>query len=151
MEIRKILWPTDFSKAASAAEPFVVEMSRKFEAEIHLLHVAEDLAQFEHYWGSGLDAKHVSEVHQYGMKVARERLEDLCANKLTGCPRYKIHIVLGDPAREILKTSKEIGADLIIMATHGMKAIFPFGSVADRVIKNSLVPVFAVRPDMKLK
>lgn len=149
MEVKTILWPTDFSRAASAAEAYVVSLSRKYGAEVHLLHVAEDLAQFEHYWGSGPDAKHVYELHEYGMKLARERLEELCRSKLTGCPRYQIHIILGDPATQILKTAKDINADLIVIATHGMRSLFPFGSVAERVIKNSSVPVFTVRPDEK--
>jgi nucleotide-binding universal stress UspA family protein len=149
MEVKTILWPTDFSRAAAAAEAYVVSLSLKYGAEVHLLHVAEDLAQFEHYWGSGPDAKHVYELHKYGMKLARERLEELCRTKLSGCPRYQIHIILGDPATQILKTAKDIDADLIVIATHGMRSLFPFGSVAERVIKNSPVPVFTVRPEGK--
>ena len=146
MEIKTILWPTDFSKAASAAESFVESLSRKYGAEVHLLHVAEDLAQFERYWGSGPDVKHVYELHKYGMKLARERLEELCRTRLTGCPRYHIHVILGDPATTILKTAKEVGADVVVMATHGMRSLFPFGSVAEKVIRNSHVPVLTVRP-----
>jgi len=144
MEIKKILWPTDFSKAASIAEEYVQTLTRKLEAEIHLLHVAEDLSRYEHYWGSGPDTKHINELHEYAMKVANERLEDLCRNKLTGCPRYKIHVVHGDPAEEILKVAKEIGADLVVMATHGMRSTFPFGSVAEKVVKNSPIPVMTI-------
>jgi nucleotide-binding universal stress UspA family protein len=146
MEIKKILWPTDFSEAASKAEAYVVSLSRKYDAEVHLLHVAEDLTQFEHYWGSGPDAKHIAELHEYGMKVSEKRLQELCEKKLVGCPRYRIHIVLGDPASEILKAVDAIGADMVIMATHGMKARFPFGSVAEKVIKSSHVPVFTINP-----
>jgi nucleotide-binding universal stress UspA family protein len=147
MEIKRILWPTDFSKAASVAESYVISLSKKYEAEVHLLHVAEDLSRFEHYWGSGLDPKHVKEIHEFGLKLSKERLEELCSKKLTGCPRYFIHILQGDPAQEILKAIGTIGADVVVMATHGMKAIFPFGSVAERVVKNSRVPVFTVNPN----
>ncbi len=146
MKIEKILWPTDFSKAASAAESYVISLSGKYDAEVHLVHVAEDLSRFEHYWGGGLDPKHITEIQEYGIRVSRERLQQLCAEKLTGCPGYFIHILLGDPANEILKAIEAIGADLVVMATHGMKAIFPFGSVAERVVKNSPVPVFTVNP-----
>ncbi len=146
MEIKRILWPTDFSKAASAAEDFVASLTKKYEAEVHLLHVAEDLTMFEHFWGSGLDAKHIHDLQEYGMKISRERLEELCNDKLKGCPRYHIHIVLGDPAKEILRAIDAYGADLVILATHGMKANFPFGSVAEKVVKNSPVPVLTVNP-----
>ncbi len=146
MELKKILWPTDFSNAASVAESYLKELTKKFDAEIYLLHVAQDLTLFEHYWGSGPDAKHIEELHKYGMAIANERLANLCATKLTDCPRYHIHIALGDPASEILKMIKEIEPDLVIMATHGMAANFPFGSVAEKVIKNSPVPVLSINP-----
>lgn len=146
MEFKKILWPTDFSKAAASAEEYVAMLAQKLGAEVHLLHVAEDLTQFEHYWGSGPDTQHIGDLNEYAMKIAKERLEDLCKNKLTGCPRYEIHILLGDPAREILATIKAIGADLVVMSTHGMKSNFPFGSVAERVVRNSPIPVLTVNP-----
>lgn len=146
MKIEKILWPTDFSKAATAAEEYVAMLSQKHQAEVHLLHVAEDLTQFESYWGSGPDRQHIADLNEYAMNVAKQRLEELCKNKLTGCPRYEIHIILGDPAREILSTIKAVGADLVIMATHGMKGNFPFGSVAERVVRNSPVPVLTINP-----
>jgi len=151
MDIKNILWPTDFSEAASAAESYVISISRKYGAEVHLLHVAEDLTQFEHYWGSGPDPKHLHELQESIMRVARERLKELCRNKLAECPRYQIHSLLGDPAKEILETAQAIGADLIVMATHGMKSNFPFGSVAEKVVKNSPVPVLTVSPELQRK
>lgn len=146
MEVKKILWPTDFSAAAAVAESYVTSLTQQFNAEVHLIHVAEDLTQYEHYWGSGPDIKHIEELNEYALKISKERLEKLCKDKLTGCPRYQIHIVRGDPAKEILKTINEIQPDLVIMATHGMKGNFPFGSVAERIVKNSPVPVLTINP-----
>jgi nucleotide-binding universal stress UspA family protein len=146
MELKNILWPTDFSEAAAAALPLVKSLTRKYDAEIHLLHVAEDLTSFEHYWGSGPDARHIDELNKYALEISRDRLQNLCQDKLEGCPRFHIHIVLGDPAREILNAVSKIGIDLVVMATHGMKAHFPFGSVAEKVVKNAGVPVLTITP-----
>jgi nucleotide-binding universal stress UspA family protein len=147
--MRKILWPTDFSQAASAAEPYVISLSKKYNAEVHLLHVAEDLTQFELYWGSGPSPKHLRELHEYALRVSKDRLEELCRDKLTGCPRYHIHIILGNPAREILKAIVDIDPDVVVMATRGMRGVFPFGSVAERIIKSSPVPVFTINPSTR--
>jgi hypothetical protein len=49
----------------------------------------------------------------------------------------------------VLKAAKEIGADLIVMATHGMKASFPFGSVTERVVRHSPVAVLTISPLMQ--
>jgi len=151
INIRKILWPTDFSEAASAAERYVISFSQRYGAEVHLVHVVEDLTRYEHYWGSGPDPKHLHDLQEFIMRMARERLTELCQHRLTECPRYQIHSLLGDPAKEILETAQVIGADLIVIATHGMKANFPFGSVAEKVIKNSPVPVLTVSPELQTK
>jgi nucleotide-binding universal stress UspA family protein len=149
MEIARILWPTDFSDAAATAERYVISLSRKYNAEVHLVHVADDLSQYEHYWGSGPSPQHVDELREYALRVSREHLDHLCKSRLTGCPRYVMHVVLGNPAREILRLIDEINPDLVIMATRGMKDVFPFGSVAERVIKSSPVPVLTINPETR--
>jgi len=146
MEIKKILWPTDLSKTAAEAQQYVSFLSQVLQAEIHLIYVAEDLSRFEHYWGTGPDPKHTRELQEHEMAAAKKRLEDLCREHLSGCPMYHIHILMGEPAQEILKAIETIGVGLVIMATRGLKDIFSFGSVAERVIKNSPVPVLTVNP-----
>lgn len=146
MEIRKILWPTDLSTVAAEAQPYVTFLSQVLQAEVHLLYVAEDLSHFEHYWGTGPDPKHTRELQAHEMAMAQKRLEELCQKHLSGCPMYKIHILLGEPAQEILKAIETIGVSLVIMAARGLKNIFPFGSVAERVIKNATVPVLTINP-----
>jgi len=54
---------------------------------------------------------------------------------------YIKHIATGDPAREILKLIDLEKVDLVVMASHGQKGNFRFGSVAEKVLKNSPVPV----------
>jgi nucleotide-binding universal stress UspA family protein len=57
-------------------------------------------------------------------------------------------VVFGDPAEEIIKYVEFEGIDLIIIGTHGKKGLEKvlFGSVANRVIKMSPVPVLSVNP-----
>jgi nucleotide-binding universal stress UspA family protein len=53
---------------------------------------------------------------------------------------------VGDPAKEILKFIDYEKIDLVVMATHGMKAHFPFGSVTEKVVKNAKAPVLTISP-----
>jgi nucleotide-binding universal stress UspA family protein len=55
---------------------------------------------------------------------------------------------LGDAAEEILKYVRSEGIDLIIMGTHGRKGLekIVFGSVAERVVQKSPVPVLTINP-----
>jgi nucleotide-binding universal stress UspA family protein len=57
---------------------------------------------------------------------------------------YIKHIAVGDPAREILKLIDKENIDLVVMASQGAQGNFRFGSVTERVLKNSKVPVTTI-------
>jgi nucleotide-binding universal stress UspA family protein len=66
--------------------------------------------------------------------------------------QVETQVALGDAAEQILGTARELGADVIVMATHGHGALAKavFGSVTERVLRAGICPVLLVRPD-KLK
>lgn len=156
MEIRKILWPTDFSENAASALPYVTSLSERYQAEVHLVFVAEDARQFDHFYGDA-SPEFLKEFQERIIRKAQERLGTLCRSELKGCPLYRTAVMTGDPAEEILKAVEKEQIDLVVMATHGHGEEigglrhFPFGSVSERVIKNSPVPVLAVNPEGKKK
>ncbi|MDF1592555.1 MAG: universal stress protein [Desulfobacterales bacterium] len=59
MKIEKILWPTDFSKSAEKALPYVQSITQQYGAEIHVLYVIEDIAHHESWYGE-FDRKRVT-------------------------------------------------------------------------------------------
>ena len=60
-------------------------------------------------------------------------------------------VVTGYAAEEIVNVAEDVHADLIVLGTHGRLGLdkFLFGSVAEKVIKTSPVPVLSMRPDPK--
>ena len=62
--------------------------------------------------------------------------------------QVKAEVVVGYAAEEILSLAENEDADLIVMGTHGRKGIdrILFGSVAEKVVKNSSRPVLTIRP-----
>jgi nucleotide-binding universal stress UspA family protein len=60
----------------------------------------------------------------------------------------RIETAIGSPAREILKTAKRVGADLIVLGTHGLTGPdrLVLGSTTLNVLRRSVVPVLAVPP-----
>ena len=62
--------------------------------------------------------------------------------------QVKAEVVVGYAAEEILSLAENEDADLIVMGTHGRKGIdrILFGSVAEKVVKNSTRPVLTIRP-----
>jgi nucleotide-binding universal stress UspA family protein len=140
MEVKKVLWPTDFSSSAEKALPYVTDLTIKYQAEIHVLYVIEDIAHHESWYGD-FDKTHVTKLMNWADKSAQKRLEQICEKYLEGCPLYIKHIAVGDPAQEILKLIDKEKVDLIVMASRGAQGHFGFGSVAEKVLRNSPVPV----------
>ena len=143
MEIKKILWPTDLSRRAAQALPYVTSLSERYQAEIHLLYVMEELGQFGAWYGD-FDRSHIQKMHEMERQMAEERLANICEEELQGCPLYIRHIAMGDPSSEILKLINSEKVDVVVIASQGRKGHFGFGSVAEKVVKPSAVPVLTV-------
>lgn len=143
MEIKRVLWPTDFSENAASALPYVTSLSEKFHTEVHVLYVIEELALHESWYGQ-FDKTHIEKIHEWENQKARERLDAICEEHLQGCPLYVKHIAVGDPADEILKLIEKDQMDMVVMASRGRKGRFDFGSVTEKVVKHSPVTVVTI-------
>ena len=146
MKVHKILWPTDFSDRANQALDTVQSLTRKYDAEIHVLYVIDNPVLHHPEWYGDIESDHVDKILARQNKKAKKRLEQVCSEQLEGCPAYVRHIAVGDPAHEILKLVDQEKIDMIVMATRGAKAHFRFGSVAEKVVKHAPVPVVTIPP-----
>ncbi len=146
MDVNKVLWPTDFSSSAEKALPYVTDLTQKYGAEIHVLYVIEDIAHHDGWYGD-FEKDKVDKLMQYAEKSAKKRLEQVCEKYLNSCPLYIKHIAIGDPAQEILKLIETEKVDLVVMASHGSKGDYRFGSVTEKVLKSSAVPVTTIPID----
>lgn len=63
MEIKKLLWPTDFSRNSSAALPYVTSLTEKYQTEVHILYVIDDLGHSEDPWYGEIDKSHLEKIH----------------------------------------------------------------------------------------
>lgn len=149
MQIKNLLWPSDLSEQANAALPYVQDLADKYGAKVHLLYVAQDLESADHWYGDA-DRRMLESLQERECDFASHFLDDVCKDRLHGCPAFERHIRKGDPAKEIVAFARGNNIDAIVMATHGKGQKQGdgdhFGSVADRVVKNASVPVFVVQP-----
>lgn len=143
MEVKKILWPTDFSSNAEAAQPYVESLSDLYQTEVHVLYVIPELADHEPWYGI-FEKSHIDRIHEWEEENAKQRLDEICKNYLQGCPLYIKHTAIGNPAEEILKMIEKEEIDLVVMASHGKQGNFDFGSVTEKVVKNSPKPVVTI-------
>jgi len=143
MDIKKVLWPTDFSSSAHAALDHVKSLSQNYNAEVHVVHVFEDVMHHESWYGE-FDEKRIASFMKKAQKRAKERLDQICERHLDGCPLFIKHVAVGDPASVILNLIEQEKVDMVVMATRGKSGQFKFGSVTERVTKNSPVPVTTI-------
>jgi nucleotide-binding universal stress UspA family protein len=150
MKVEKILFPTDFSESANAALGRALFLAECLEAELHMLH-AVVLHEFdpnnpEH------DFPGAEEVFRKLFEIADSNMAGLL--KQHGREMLTLREIKrrGVSAPEvILSYAEEMGADLIVMGTHGRRgpARLLLGSVAEAVTRNALCPVLTVRADAR--
>jgi len=149
VKIKRILFPTELRDYSLKILSYVISMSDKYNSTIYLLHVIEDFLK----WG-GFYIPHISlDLYQReAMETAGKLMDKVCRQQMQGCPDFERRICSGDPAAESLKTIESEDIDLVVMGTHGYKGLEHaiFGSVAEKVVKNSAVPVLTINP-YKLK
>ena len=142
---RKILFPVDFSEVSPKIVPWVITVTKKFEAELHLLFVARS---FKYYDNMSVPLLSIQTIEHDIIEGGEKQIEEFAQTYCGDCPTCNTRVALGDPAEEILKFIRSEGIDLVIMGTHGRKGLdrILFGSVANRVIKMSPVPVMSINP-----
>lgn len=143
MAIENILWPTDFSENAAKALPYVTSIAEKYQAAVHILYVMKEYPAFGASYGEN-DPSDWEKMEKWERETAGSRLDELCETYLNSCPLFIKHIAVGNPAKEILKTIADERIDMVVMASRGSESHFDFGSVADKVIKCTSVPVMTV-------
>ena len=139
-EIKTILWPNDLSKCSEEAMPYVRSLAKKYGALVHVLYVAEDLTAHDSWYGD-FDPSHAEKIMQWEHKKALERQQELCQKYLADCAKYQKHIVIGNPVQEILKFIDAQKVDMVVMCKKGKTGGFDMGSVAQKVVASSPVPV----------
>ena len=140
--IKRILAPIDFSDCSLDALEYTIQIAKRFEASVTILHMLE--------WVSvGLDFS-ATEVAEGG-RVRREResrvgeLADLI--RAQGLTAEAVIRGGGAPADVVLELAGERGADLIVMGTHGRRGLsrLLIGSVAEGVLRQAACPVITVK------
>ena len=144
--LKRILAATDMGDCATGALEHAKTFARRFEAEITMVHAVPMLASVEPFPITPiyLGQDFVAEQH-----AAATALDDYRTTHLRGDNTTAPVLEAGDPATAILATSQSRDADLVVMGTHGRRGIKRalLGSVAERVIAESEIPVLTVRCD----
>jgi universal stress protein A len=151
--IKKILAPTDLSGTSRVGVRYALELAALFGAEIYIYHVVhyDEAAPYP----LGLDegaSLHVPVIdikaflknrHQALMRFLSDNFMDLTED-LAVHPQTD----MGAASDKILEKAAEIGANLIVMSTHGRTGLghMLIGSITEQVVRRSTCPVLSIRP-----
>lgn len=156
-EIKKILYATDLSENARYAARYAVALAERFDADITILNVLEQIsANIHSRVAAMLGEDEWQEIQARRQKeiftMIQERLRNFCQElqgQLAGCrlDRAEILIREGEPVSEIMALAEERHFDLIVMGTRGLGALADavMGSTARRVIRRAKIPVLVIR------
>jgi nucleotide-binding universal stress UspA family protein len=144
MQIKTILFPTDFSQGARAAMDHAVSLAQDYKAKLILLYVIQDISIAEWYIPSSLSVADLVEDMQKSAWREMDKWGQEAADKVKDAEKM---VVRGVPFVEIIRTAKEKDADLIVIGTHGRTGIdhMLFGSTAEKVVRKAPCPVLTVR------
>jgi nucleotide-binding universal stress UspA family protein len=142
MLAKVILVPTDFSDTAEVALDYAVELAAKLDARVHLLHCV-DLDVLGGEISLGLTPAMIAELVERN-QAALGKLVDSRKAKVAFAP---VRVDLGDARAHIDQEARRIGADLIVMGTHGRRGFkrLLLGSVAESVMRIAPCPVLLLR------
>ena len=154
---KHILVPTDFGEPSHRALEMAVELAQAHGADLTVLHTFEVPSYPYEPYGemSELPGRLLAPVEEAARKnllmpleeAARKKLDELVSSLSQRLPSTKGVLKVGIPWQEILAVVKEAQVDLLVMGTHGRRGMTHalLGSVAEKMVRMSPVPVLTVR------
>ena len=139
-----ILFPTDFSELSDAARPLATVLARDNQATLHIVHIkgpAKKLTAAGAYGDAPVDAS---------TPALTQMLNSVKPTDETVPCRH--HLIMGDPADDVVRFAEREGMDLIVMGTHGRTGLsrMLMGSVAEAVVRHATCPVLTVKVPEKV-
>lgn len=147
IQVKTILFPTDFSRRANRALTLALHLAKKYKAELHMLHALV-------LWD---DDPHNPAYHFPNKEELQTRLKEAAADRMTsdleesdveGLVIKQVHERGMTPAETIVRYAGENDIDLIVIGTHRRRRIgHLFGSVVEEVVRLAPCSVLTIRQE----
>jgi nucleotide-binding universal stress UspA family protein len=153
---QRILVPLDGSRLGGRALKYATPVAKKFNAELSLLQVvipstpitAAETAEIASPVAAEMAVEAAHQKDKSNIARARRYLRNNMRRVTEQGVKASRHVAIGEPAEAILRVCRRQKADLIVMTTHGKSGLKRaiLGSVADKIIRESGIPVMVIRP-----
>ena len=142
-DIQTILVPVDFGETSAHALDSALDLAKALRAQVHVLHVYQ-IPVYGFPDGAFITGPEVAVRIE---EAAQKGLGEILARHQGRGVQLGHSIRQGSAAEEIVAAAKELPAQLVVMGTHGRGAIAHalLGSVTDKVVRTSQVPVLTIR------
>ena len=153
---KEILLPLDGSDVSESALVPARQLAESLGARLHILQVTSQTEEFSIMRGAEfgtMGSDYSQQVLEEVMTAQRDRIERYLNEVAEGLTEAGLEIVKaiedGPAADKIVEYAEAAGVDLIVMSTHGRGGVRRFfvGSVTDKVIRSTNLPVLVVHPD----
>lgn len=143
VEIKNVLFATDFSDASEAALPYVAALSLRYGSTIHLAHILPDVTLLR---PGAPDPAVIGSIYEDAHSGAQEKMQRL-ADRLKGFP-HATYVRHGETCEVLSEIIDEHNIDLVIAGTHGRTGLgkLVMGSVAEEILRQASCPVLTVGP-----
>jgi universal stress protein A len=149
MAIRHILVPIDYSETSKAALSYAAELAVAFGASLDIVHVWDRPT----YVTDAVMVQRPGEAHKPIGELIRENAqhdmdEFMSAVALPSSVSARVRLISGNPAGSLIAELQKGEHDLAVLGTHGRTgfAHLMLGSIAERLVRLSPVPVLTVPP-----
>ena len=144
----KILLATDGSEEARQAAQAAAELSKDTGSEVHVAYVIPSPTQLRghHTYSEEVMRSVTEQADEEGHSFLEDQAEQL---KSSGGKVAETHLRAGEPDKELVKLSEELGVGTIVIGSRGLGALKRalMGSVSESVVRHAHCPVFVVRTD----
>jgi universal stress protein A len=139
-DYRRILLAVDLTEESNAVATRARRIAEAFGAELHIVHVIEPLSLA---YGGDIPMD-LSSVQDQIHDQAKSHLAEFAAT--LNVPAERQHLIFGRPESEIQRTAQALGADVIVVGSHGRHGLaLLLGSTANGVLHGASCDVLAVR------
>jgi nucleotide-binding universal stress UspA family protein len=141
--VRRVLVPVDFSGRSDDAVRYARALADLSGARVDLLHAVDTGFEPDVYGVGMLWHEALPSIVERCRAAMAETAEALLGERAGD-----LHVEVASPAAAVLHAVERLGADLVVMATHGRTGLkrFALGSVAEKVVQHAPCPVLVVKP-----
>jgi nucleotide-binding universal stress UspA family protein len=142
-EFKTVLFATDFSECSQKAFEYAQAICAVSGARLEIIHTIGEPVDLRGFYVPHVSFDVLSKEIE---ESAKKMMDEFCADNLKDSDNYGTLVVTGVPHEEIINQAQKVGADVIVMGTHGRSGLdhVLFGSTTEKVIRKSTIPVLSV-------